>query len=417
MDQQQSYEALVNRVAILEHELEATKEKLTAVQKAAQMYQQLVDKATDPIYVADVTTGAVVHTNPAAQKMVGRSIEKIEGHNLSGIVVPEDKPTSDARFKRLLNGETLEPQEYRIVSEGGKKVHVEAISFIIGTNDRKFVANIHRDTSHRKQVEVELRKTISHFNSLLENSDDYILLSDHEGKPIVWNRAYAEIIKEILGIDMEPGLQPHKLLPDKQAIAWWDSLHQRALSGEKFHVGYPTESPDGGLRHLDISYNPIVAGEQVNGFSEITRDVTELKEIVLRAEESEETARALLDAPKCYAALLDQNGIIVDANRAMAQRFGKNRDDFVGGYGWDLVPPDIAEERKAKFDFVVKSKKMARFEDERQGTWFDNIFYPILNAKQEVIKVGVFAFDITDQKEIEKQQREYIKEKEILVSA
>ena len=42
MDQQPSYEALVNRVAILEQELYATKEKLTAVEKSEQLYNLCV---------------------------------------------------------------------------------------------------------------------------------------------------------------------------------------------------------------------------------------------------------------------------------------------------------------------------------------------------------------------------------------
>ena len=152
----------------------------------------------------------------------------------------------------------------------------------------------------------------------------------------------------------------------------------------------------------------------INELAELRQRVAELEAVETerkRAEEalreSEEIARALLNAPTDVAALLDTRGFIVDANEAMAQRFGKQVDELIGVYGWGLLPPDLAEGRKAHADQVIRSGEPVRFEDERQGTWFDNVFYPILDAQGKVTKVAILARDITARKRAEEALKEY----------
>ena len=47
-----------------------------------------------------------------------------------------------------------------------------------------------------------------------------------------------------------------------------------------------------------------------------------------------------------------------------------------------------------------------RFVDERAGTWYDTVAYPILDETGEVKKIAIIARDITEQKTFEKRLRE-----------
>ncbi len=136
------------------------------------------------------------------------------------------------------------------------------------------------------------------------------------------------------------------------------------------------------------------------------RDITERKRVQEALRESEETARALLNAPTDVAALVDTSGLIVSINEAMAQRFGRPVDELIGMNGWELVPPDVAEHRIARFDQAVQSGEPVHFEDERDGTWFDNVFYPVLNEQRQVTKIALLARDITERKQMEEAARE-----------
>ena len=74
--------------------------------------------------------------------------------------------------------------------------------------------------------------------ALLDHTSDYILICDEQGNPRVFNKAYATVMKEALGIDMEPGMRPHESLDDPEAVKYWDQLRQRALHGDRFRAEF-----------------------------------------------------------------------------------------------------------------------------------------------------------------------------------
>ena len=136
------------------------------------------------------------------------------------------------------------------------------------------------------------------------------------------------------------------------------------------------------------------------------QELAERKRAEEALRESEETARVLLNTPTDIATLVDTRGFILDANEVMAQRFGRHIDELIGMYGWDLLPPGLTERRKAYFDQVIQSGEPVRFEDERQGTWFDNVMCPVFDAQGKITKVATLARDITERKQTEEALRE-----------
>ncbi|MCK5232171.1 MAG: PAS domain S-box protein, partial [Desulfobulbaceae bacterium] len=144
-------------------------------------------------------------------------------------------------------------------------------------------------------------------------------------------------------------------------------------------------------------------------------DITDRKRSEVALRESEETARALLNAPDDIMVLLDAGGIILDANEPMARRFKMSRNELVGINVFDLFPPDAAKRRKGYAEDCIQTGKPVRFEDQRQGSWFDNIVYPVFDAQGTVSKVAVLAMDVTDRKQAEKKLRKYRKHLEELV--
>jgi PAS domain S-box-containing protein len=122
--------------------------------------------------------------------------------------------------------------------------------------------------------------------------------------------------------------------------------------------------------------------------------------------DSQETVRALLDATTETALLIDTEGKILALNEVAFERLrrlspvpaGSDRDELIGRNVFDLFPPGIAEQRKARNDTVISSGVPARFEDERAGRWMDNTIYPIFGSNGTVTKLAVFSYDITDRK-------------------
>lgn len=92
-------------------------------------------------------------------------------------------------------------------------------------------------------------------------------------------------------------------------------------------------------------------------------------------------------------------------NEISARRLGKTPNELIGSCIYDILPPDVAKLRKEKIDGVIHSGETVRFEDERQGMWFDQTIYPIFDKQGNVEKLTVFAIDITERKKTEEEIR------------
>jgi PAS domain S-box-containing protein len=123
-------------------------------------------------------------------------------------------------------------------------------------------------------------------------------------------------------------------------------------------------------------------------------------------EVSEATARALLDAQFDTIVILDASGMILDCNATLAQRASVSREQIIGMCAWDMLPPEDARRRRGYLNSVIQSARMGRFEDRRADRWFDNVVYPILDARESVSRVAIVAKDITERKEAEERLRE-----------
>ena len=112
--------------------------------------------------------------------------------------------------------------------------------------------------------------------------------------------------------------------------------------------------------------------------------------------ESENRARALLDAPTESAILIDPDGRITAANNMAGKYLGRDVDKMIGKSIFDLLPPEVAQARNQKVFQVVKSAKSVRFEDVHKERFYDHNVYPLLNAEGTVTQIAVYSYDVTD---------------------
>jgi PAS domain S-box-containing protein len=122
--------------------------------------------------------------------------------------------------------------------------------------------------------------------------------------------------------------------------------------------------------------------------------------------ESEDTANALLNAITETAVLIEPDGTILAGNETFARRFGGEADSLVSKNFYEILPPDVARDRKARIDNAIARIKPVEFVDERFGRFIENRIYPVTDSKGAVTKAAIYGKDITEQREADQKIRD-----------
>lgn len=118
--------------------------------------------------------------------------------------------------------------------------------------------------------------------------------------------------------------------------------------------------------------------------------------------ESQEQFRALIDATaEDVVVLLDADHRTVIVNERTAKGLGMSVAELRGKRIAELIPSPVGARRQAMQEQVLREGKPVRFEDERDGCWFDNNMCPAFGPDGEPSGVAIFARDITERKKSE----------------
>jgi len=122
--------------------------------------------------------------------------------------------------------------------------------------------------------------------------------------------------------------------------------------------------------------------------------------------ESEQFARALINATSDNVILIDVGGKVLAVNAEVAESLGTTPEALAGADFFAQFEPAVGAVRRAYAEEVVRTGKPARLEDQRRGRWFDSRFYPLFDASGAVSRVAIFASDTTDARRAEEALRE-----------
>ncbi len=160
---------------------------------------------------------------------------------------------------------------------------------------------------------------------------------------------------------------------------------------------------DGTRKHISPSGAPIRDHDgEVLGVVVVFRDISQRFEREMQLRRSEETARALIDTTQETFMMIDSNGIVLATNMTGAERLNTTPEELVGTVIFSHFPAELAASRENILIDVIKTGKRASWEDCRDGNTYFCICRPVENATGSVSSVVLFAQNITERKQIEK---------------
>ena len=183
----------------------------------------------------------------------------------------------------------------------------------------------------RKQVEEALAATENEKNCILNAISDLVLFHQDTSLTIKWaNKAAARSV----------GKRPQDLV-GKHCYQLWHELNKpcddcpviRALETKSSVTG-SMKTPDG--RSWEILGEPVYDNNgKMIGAIEITKDITERKQVEQDLTNEAHMRRILIDESRDGIVILDQNGRVFEANRQFGELLGYASDEVLQLHVWD----------------------------------------------------------------------------------
>lgn len=120
---------------------------------------------------------------------------------------------------------------------------------------------------------------------------------------------------------------------------------------------------------------------------------------------SGDAAQILLNMMIDAAVLISSDGILLCLNGLAAQKLGEPADKLVGRNFFELLPPDVAAERRIRIVEAVRSGMPIRSVDADGGLWTETVVSPIAYASGKIEMIALFFRDITNQMQADLELR------------
>jgi len=379
-----------------------TERKLSeeALKSSEEKLKVIFESAPDAIYLIDLK-GNYLDANNAAQEMLGYNKKDLIGKNLLKLNFLPAKEILKATklLAKNVQGKSTGPDEFIINHKDGSQIQVEISTYPVKIKNKTVVLGIAHDISERKIAENKLKLSefklkeaqkiakIGHWdldikNDKIEWSDEIHQIFGRDPKQF---KFYQETLKNIIH-------------PDDLDIVN-EAYTQSVENKTKYDITLRIILPNGEIRHLHdqckTSYSK--SGTPLHSFGTI-QDITELKIAEQELYESEIMNKVLLNATSNLATLIDKDGKIIAINNAMAKAFNKTPDELINKIIYDIMPPEIAKQRKSKGEEAAKLGTAVQFVDQRGDRWLDNSVYPIFDKNQDILQYAIFSQDITELK-------------------
>ncbi len=422
-----------NAIKILGIVQDVTEHKLAgeALRSSEERYRSLFDGALDMIHIVDAN-GILIDANRSELEILGYRKEEFLGMPLLDIIHPDYREDTGRVLKEALAGKVIGGYETMMLAKDGHSVPVEvrAVPQVRGGNVAS-VRAILRDVTDRKILEETIHRLVdvssrrfgeSFFQSMaLELAStlkaDYVIIGELQESVMKSIKTLAVATDGILAANFEYDLAntPCETVAGKGVRSYVSNAADRfskskllSEMGVEGYVGAPLFDFAGRpLGIVAVLYRtPVRNANSVESilqvFSSRIGSEIERAHAEQALKESEETSRALLNAPTESLILLDRKGICLALNETTAKRIGRSPEEIVGMDIKEMFPPELAQSRMKNLEYVLETGEPIQFEDERAGAYYYNQYYPIRGREGQVARVAVFAQDITEQRQAEK---------------
>jgi PAS domain S-box-containing protein len=381
---------------IITHDISDRKEK----EEKLQLMQFSIDHALDRIaWIAP--DGRFLYANEAACKEMEYTLDEVLSMRVSDVnpSFPIERWAEHYQEVKKRGSMRLETQQI----DGDGQIHdIEVSTNVLKFGDREFMCSFGRDITERRQKKNE----INQYKHIVESTNNPIGLVDQNfiyqyvNEPYcqAFNKSANEIIghsaPDLFGRNFfETVMEPH---------------YKKCFAGENVSYQEWFDLPGWGRRYMDVRYYPFRdANGRITAVVSNVHDITEIKNLELKLQKSEELFRAFMNNNPAVAYIKDKSKKHIYGNQTLFDAFNTSSDQFIGTTADDFFPAEIAEKIKSYDREVLAGRiieETEEFFDETRGQrrWWKEVKFPFTDYSGESM-IGGLAFDITKLKQAEEK--------------
>ena len=306
------------------------------------------------VFMVEAPTGRPLVVNETAKHLLGRDImPEATKENLANLykaylgATDALYPIDEMPIVKGMCGEKAHVDDMRILRPDGTQVMLEVFGSPVIDKNNEVKASIVSffDITERKRADEERNRLIA----ILENTNDLVAIARRDYSLTYMNRAG----RRMLGWD-EHAVLEGKTIADVHPL--WArerilqegvpaALHNGVWSGETAIIGASgREIP---VSHVIMAHHS--AQGELEYFSAIIRDISDIKRAEKALRESEERYRSVIDTAFDAIITVDDTGTIISWNNAAEKQYGYSRDEAVGKDFTLIIPERMHETQRRLF--------------------------------------------------------------------
>jgi PAS domain S-box-containing protein len=338
----------------------------------------------------------VVAWNPAAEALFGYTAEEAVGQNLDDLVAKtEDLHRAAVSYGRRA---LLKHQVHTIARRTRKDgsfvdVELHAAPLLVDARPVGTFGIYHDITEHERQKR--------YFESLLELSPAATVVTDLEGKVMLWNPAaetlFGYVASEAVGRPLDDLVATRPELRDEAA-----KYNDAAGGGERVQAVTRRTRKDGSLVDVELIHVAIGVSNERIGYLAIYHDISQLRQ-------QQQYYESLLETSPTAIMTVDLDATVTSWNSAAERLLGYSREEAMGRNIDDLVAnhPDIREEaeRVSREADLGQQVHLITRRTRKDGSLVDVdvVAAPIFVAGEQVAYYAMYS----DIGELQRQRRYY----------
>jgi len=335
-----------------------------SLQESEKFYRTLIENSMDAVSINQ--NGKFLLVNSAFCHMFGYTNEEIFTMVPESFIAPEDRErVMDLHYKRM-QGE-LDKLNYRahFIHKSGKKILTELNATTVQVNGQNASFITMSDVTERTAMEKALRESEAKYKTLVENSQDGILII-RDNHILFANNTMCHVLGYCVQ-DMSLFPSVDIIHPDDHYKVFEIAARRRNHDFSTIHESFRMIANDGSVKECESTSTLIEFDGQLASFFTI-HDQTESNRMQLELRESEEKYRLLFAAESDAIFMIDvRTGQILDANPATTSIYGYSHDELLQMKNTDVsAEPDKTTRATNNRETLVNH----RWHKKKDGTVF-----------------------------------------------